>query len=121
MEEVIARLVTLNNLEFKEFDITLLTIRVVVTALMTLGNVEWLKNYASKKHGKRFWATVGMLVLLIHSIMQFPIIPWAITLMWYVIFLSNAFIHFAHAPIVKAPEMMMNKVFGVKDEARPKQ
>ena len=97
-----------------EIDPPRLVTHVVIVSLSTLGNVEWLKNYICCKR-KRAYALVGLAVLALHVTMQMPFIHPVVTTFWNLFGLGLAVIQFGHTALVKVPNMMINKIMGVKN------
>jgi len=94
---------------------TLLVIHVVIVSLSTLGIVEYLKNYIKPKK-KKTYAVLGLVILCLCVLMQMPFINPITTTFWNLFALGISLKMFGHTALVKVPEAMMNKTFGIKEE-----
>jgi len=94
-------------------DPAVLTIHVVIVSLSTVGVVEWLKNKFKCKD-KSNYAIVALFVLAVCVVIQLPFVPPVITTGYNLFMLGLAFVQLSHVTLVKVPEAMINKAFGVK-------
>jgi len=98
-----------------DIEIEKLVLHVVIVSLAAVGVTEWLKNKIKLKN-KKNWAVVGIIVLAVNVTAQMPFVPPVVTT-WYNIFtLGVAFMQFAVGALVKIPEAMIKKSFGVSND-----
>ena len=101
----------------------LLVAHVVIVGLATIGNVEWWKQLRNGKlrampdnKRNRHLLIVSTMFLLIAATMQMPFTPDWITTWWNLITLGNAMVKFGHKALVKVPDAMISKAFGIKPD-----
>jgi len=98
-----------------DIEIEKLVLHVIIVSLSAVGMTEWLKNKIKLKN-KKNWAIVGIVVLAVNVTAQMPIVPAVVT-SWYNLFmLGVAFKMFAVGALVKVPEAMIKKSFGVSND-----
>ena len=96
-----------------EFEVTILAAHVLIVAVATIGNVQWLKNWINPKR-KRTYSLLSLFLLVINVTMQMPFINSLATFAWNLMTLSNAAIQFGYDAIIQGIPNLINKAMGGK-------
>jgi len=98
-------------IEAIEYDVQLLIINVLVVAVASMGNVQWLKNWFHPKTAKGY-AMMALVVLLANSFMQTEYVSIVLTWFWNLVTLANAVMQFGYEAIIQGVPRLIEKVLG---------
>ncbi len=92
--------------------IKVLTVTVVIVSIETIGIMQWLKNFMSSEGSKRKRnALVALMVLIPCAILNSIVVPYLITTIFNVVFLSLAVEQLAYQTVVKGIPKIMDSLF----------
>ena len=100
-----------------EFDAEWLVIRVLIISVATIGIVQWLKNFIRPKR-KRGYAPVSLAVTLICTVMQAPIVPPAVTVMFNLFACALAVNQIAYDYLIRGVQNIVERIMsgGAKND-----
>ena len=92
-----------------------LIMNVLIVAIASMGNVQWLKNWTHPK-GAKGYALLALAVLAVNAFMQTSFVPAGITWMWNLITLGNAVMQFGYEALIQGIPRLIEKVLGGKHD-----
>lgn len=95
-------------MELMAIEIQTLIIHVLIIALATLGNVQWLKNWVCPER-KRVYSLLSLFLLSVSVTMQMPFIPIWITTFYNLLTLGNAVIQFGYDALIRGIPNLIDK------------
>jgi hypothetical protein len=96
------------TMELMAIEIQTLIIHVLIIALATLGNVQWLKNWVCPER-KRVYSLLSLFLLSVSVTMQMPFIPIWITTFYNLLTLGNAVIQFGYDALIRGIPNLIDK------------
>jgi hypothetical protein len=101
----------MEQVKLMAIDVNELVLYVLIIAIATIGNVEWLKKLITTKNPKA-WALIAMATLVINANMQMPYIAQWVTVLWNLIALGSSVMQFGKKALIDGIPNLINKAMG---------